>query len=89
MFSNVPNFAVVFGYLNASWTLRADNNARFVCEVLNLMAEGLSNGGIAERLVISNGAVEKHISNVFMKLDLEPGEGAHRRVLAVLRYLRA
>ena len=37
MFSNVPNFAVVFGYLNASWTLRADNNARFVCEVLNLM----------------------------------------------------
>ena len=37
MFSNVPNFAVVFGYLNASWTLRADNNARYVCDVLNLM----------------------------------------------------
>jgi len=58
-------------------------------EVLELMAEGYSNAGIAERLVVSGGAVEKHISNVFMKLDLEPGEGAHRRVLAVLRYLRA
>ena len=58
-------------------------------EVLTLMAEGLSNTGIAERLVVSGGAVEKHISNVFMKLDLEPGEGAHRRVLAVLTYLRA
>jgi len=58
-------------------------------EVLNLMAEGLSNGGIADRLVVSNGAVEKHISNVFMKLGLDPGEGSHRRVLAVLTYLRA
>ncbi len=58
-------------------------------EVLNLMAEGLSNGGIAERLVVSNGAVEKHISNVFMKLGLDPGDGNHRRVLAVLTYLRA
>jgi DNA-binding NarL/FixJ family response regulator len=57
-------------------------------EVLTLMAEGLSNGAIADRLVVSGGAVEKHISNVFMKLDLEPGEYAHRRVLAVLRYLR-
>jgi DNA-binding NarL/FixJ family response regulator len=57
-------------------------------EVLTLMAEGLSNAGIADRLVISAGAVEKHISNVFMKLGLEPGEGAHRRVLAVLTYLR-
>lgn len=58
-------------------------------EVLNLMAEGLSNAGIAERLVISQGAVEKHISNVFMKLGLEVEEGAHRRVLAVLTFLRA
>jgi DNA-binding NarL/FixJ family response regulator len=56
-------------------------------EVLTLMAEGLSNAGIAERLVVSAGAVEKHISNVFMKLGLEPEEGAHRRVLAVLTYL--
>lgn len=58
-------------------------------DVLNLMAEGLSNGGIAERLVVSNGAVEKHISNVFMKLGLDPEDGTHRRVLAVLTYLRA
>jgi DNA-binding NarL/FixJ family response regulator len=58
-------------------------------EVLKLMAEGLSNGGIAERLVVSQGAVEKHISNVFLKLGLDPGDGAHRRVLAVLRFLRA
>lgn len=58
-------------------------------EVLTLMAEGLSNAGIAERLVVSHGAVEKHISNVFMKLGLDVGDGAHRRVLAVLTYLRA
>lgn len=58
-------------------------------EVLGLMAEGLSNGGIAERLVVSVGAVEKHISNVFTKLDLEHEQSAHRRVLAVLTYLAA
>lgn len=58
-------------------------------EVLQLMAEGLSNSGIAERLVVSNGAVEKHISNVFMKLGLDIEDGAHRRVLAVLTFLRA
>jgi DNA-binding NarL/FixJ family response regulator len=57
-------------------------------EVLSLMAEGLSNAGIGEQLVISQGAVEKHITNVFMKLGLEPEEGAHRRVLAVLTHLR-
>jgi DNA-binding NarL/FixJ family response regulator len=58
-------------------------------EVLGLMAEGLSNGGIAERLVVSLGAVEKHISNVFTKLDLDHEQSAHRRVLAVLTYLAA
>jgi DNA-binding NarL/FixJ family response regulator len=57
-------------------------------EVLTLMAEGLSNGGIADRLVVSHGAVEKHISNVFMKLGLDVEENSHRRVLAVLTYLR-
>lgn len=57
-------------------------------EVLTLMAEGLSNAGIAERLVVSAGAVEKHISNVFVKLGLEAEESQHRRVLAVLTYLR-
>ena len=56
-------------------------------EVLELMAEGLSNAGIAERLVVSLGAVEKHISNVFSKLDLVPIDHAHRRVLAVLTFL--
>jgi len=57
------------------------------CEVLGLMAEGLSNAGIAEQLVVSLGAVEKHISNVFTKLDLDHEANAHRRVLAVLTYL--
>ena len=57
-------------------------------EVLTLMAEGLSNGGIADRRVVSHGAVEKHISNVFMKLGLDVEESGHRRVLAVLTYLR-
>ena len=53
------------------------------------MAEGLSNGAIASRLVVSSGAVEKHISNVFSKLGLQPEDGANRRVMAVLTYLRA
>lgn len=56
-------------------------------EVLALMAEGLSNSGIADRLVVSLGAVEKHITNVFTKLDLAHEEHAHKRVLAVLTYL--
>lgn len=56
-------------------------------EVLALMAEGLSNAGIAQRLVVTEGAVEKHVSSIFAKLRLEPVETDHRRVLAVLRYL--
>ncbi len=58
-------------------------------EVLGLMAEGRSNRAIAEQLVISAGAVEKHIGNVFAKLALEPDDADHRRVLAVLRYLES
>jgi DNA-binding NarL/FixJ family response regulator len=58
-------------------------------EVLGLMAEGMSNAGIAEQLVVSLGAVEKHISNVFTKLDLPQIEHAHRRVLAVLTFLNS
>lgn len=58
-------------------------------DVLTAMAEGLSNTGIGEKLVISQGAVEKHISNVFLKLALDSDDHAHRRVLAVLTYLRA
>jgi DNA-binding NarL/FixJ family response regulator len=57
-------------------------------EVLALMAEGRSNSAIAERLVVSEGAVEKHASNIFAKLGLMPAESDHRRVLAVLAYLR-
>jgi DNA-binding NarL/FixJ family response regulator len=56
-------------------------------EVLSLMAQGFSNAAIADQLVVSAGAVEKHISSIFGKLDLPPSEHEHRRVLAVLRYL--
>lgn len=56
-------------------------------EVLGLMAEGRTNTAIATRLVVTEGAVEKHVGNIFMKLDLAPSAGDHRRVLAVLRYL--
>jgi DNA-binding NarL/FixJ family response regulator len=58
-------------------------------EVLGLMAQGLSNTGIAAALVVSDGAVEKHINSIFAKLGLPPHEAGHRRVLAVLRYLGA
>lgn len=57
-------------------------------EVLALMAEGRSNTNIARALVVSDGAVEKHISNIFTKLGLPPDGAQHRRVLAVLTYLR-
>jgi DNA-binding NarL/FixJ family response regulator len=56
-------------------------------EVLALMAEGRSNAAIATTLVISSRAVEKHIANIFTKLDLPLSDADHRRVLAVLRYL--
>ena len=56
-------------------------------EVLALMAEGLSNAGIAKQLVVTEGAVEKHVTSIFQKLRLEPAETDHRRVLAVLSYL--
>ncbi len=48
---------------------------------------GVSNAGIARRLVVTEGAVEKHVTSIFAKLGLEPAETDHRRVLAVLRYL--
>ena len=52
------------------------------------MAEGRSNAAIAKALVVTDGAVEKHVKNIFMKLDLPPDDEQHRRVLAVLAYLR-
>ena len=58
-------------------------------EVLERMAAGLSNAGIAEALFVSDRAVEKHIANVFLKFDLPPSETDNRRVLAVLRYLQS
>jgi DNA-binding NarL/FixJ family response regulator len=57
-------------------------------EVLGLMAEGRSNTGIAQQLVISDGAVEKHITSILTKLELPMSDTEHRRVLAVLTYLR-
>lgn len=57
-------------------------------EVLGHMAEGRSNTAIADRLVVTDGAVEKHVSNIFAKLGLAPSDGDHRRVLAVRAWLR-
>jgi DNA-binding NarL/FixJ family response regulator len=58
-------------------------------EVLELMAEGRSNGAIASTLVITQRAVEKHVKSIFQKLRLPPADTDHRRVLAVLRFLEA
>ncbi|GGM57173.1 DNA-binding response regulator [Dactylosporangium sucinum] len=57
-------------------------------EVLGLMAEGRSNTAIARKLVVTDGAVEKHVKNIFTKLGLQPDDEQHRRVLAVLAYLQ-
>jgi DNA-binding NarL/FixJ family response regulator len=56
-------------------------------EVLALMAEGRSNPGIADNLVVSIAAIERHVTSIFVKLGLQPAGEDHRRVLAVLRYL--
>jgi DNA-binding NarL/FixJ family response regulator len=69
---------------------RADSISRLSArerEVLSLMAEGRSNAAIATALVVSEGAVEKHVANIFAKLDLPVSQSDHRRVLAVLRFL--
>ena len=58
-------------------------------EVLTLMAEGRTNAAIARELVVTAGAVEKHVSSIFGKLDLPASDDDHRRVLAVLAFLRA
>ena len=79
---------VVTGLLNA--TRHASALAGLTArerDVLALMAEGRSNGAIADHLFVSERAVEKHISNIFSKLGLPPSDSDHRRVLAVLAYL--
>jgi serine/threonine-protein kinase PknK len=58
-------------------------------EVLTLMAEGASNAGIARRIFVTEGTVEKHVRSILTKLDLAESETEHRRVLAVLRFLEA
>jgi DNA-binding NarL/FixJ family response regulator len=58
-------------------------------DVLGRMAEGLTNSAIAAALVVNEGTVEKHVTNIFTKLDLPPADRNHRRVLAVLRWLAA
>ena len=58
-------------------------------EILALMAEGLSNNGIADRLVLDPKTIEGHVTRIFAKLGLEPAHADHRRVLAVLSYLRS
>jgi DNA-binding NarL/FixJ family response regulator len=58
-------------------------------EVLALIAEGHTNAAIAEALVVTDGAVEKHVGSIFAKLGLAPDATSNRRVLAVLAYLRA
>ncbi|GIH14961.1 hypothetical protein Raf01_31330 [Rugosimonospora africana] len=57
-------------------------------QVLALMAEGRSNVSIARELVITETAVEKHVRSIFLKLELQPNQEQHRRILAVIAYLR-
>lgn len=70
-------------------TSRLDDLSPRELEVLALVAEGRSNSGIAEALVVTEGAVEKHVRSIFMKLGLTASSSVHRRVLAALTYLES
>ena len=75
----------MLGWRNSAPVTRLSPRER---EVLAAMAEGMSNAAIADALVVTEAAVEKHIRRIFQKLDLPPTTKGHRRVLAVLTYLR-
>jgi DNA-binding NarL/FixJ family response regulator len=66
-----------------------DSLTKREAEVLALIAEGLSNAGVAQELVVTISAVERHVSSIFDKLGLHQSPEQHRRVLAVLNYLRS
>jgi DNA-binding NarL/FixJ family response regulator len=78
---------VVETLISSGSEARTGNLTSRESEVLSLMAEGLTNAGIAKRLVLTERTVETHVRNVLMKLDLPDGGDDHRRVLAVLAYL--
>ena len=78
-----------FGYLWPIWPALSLGAAFGFHAMLSLMAEGRTNAAIARALVVTPGAVEKHISNIFSKLDLPASDDDHRRVLAVLAFLQA
>lgn len=80
---------VVSSLVDAGTGTVLDELSERECEVLGLMAEGLTNRAIAERLVLTERTVESHVRSVLSKLDLPERDGEHRRVLAVLTYLRA
>ena len=73
-----------------SWTAtRLDQLTRREHQVLALMAQGRSNAGIAQRLGVTHGTVDKHVSNILTKLDLAETDDDHRRVRAVITFLQA
>lgn len=86
--STVIDPEVVSQLLGRRGTDPVDRLSERELEVLELVAQGRTNRAIADQLSVSGGAVEKHIGNIFTKLDLLPAPDDHRRVLAVLSYLR-
>ncbi|HEY6891776.1 MAG TPA: LuxR C-terminal-related transcriptional regulator, partial [Solirubrobacter sp.] len=69
-------------------TSKLDDLSKRERQVLELMAQGRSNQGIADELVVTVAAVERHVTSIFSKLDLRPASEDHRRVLAVLEFLK-
>jgi DNA-binding NarL/FixJ family response regulator len=80
---------VVSGLLSTCREQELDGLTAREREVLHLVAEGRSNQGIADRLAVSERAVQKHVTSIFVKLALPAGADDNRRILAVLAYLRA